>query len=63
VVHSNCLQGNCTIACRENEVLVTAYCGPNRNAATFLTERSASCGVAANADNGPLTAVCVGAPQ
>lgn len=63
VVRSACLNGNCTIQCRDNEVLVTAYCGPNRNAATLLAERGASCGVAANAENGPLTVVCVGAPQ
>jgi len=63
VVRSACLNGDCTIQCRDNEVLVTAYCGPNRNAATFLAERGASCGVAANAANGPLTVVCVGAPQ
>lgn len=63
VVQSTCVSGNCTITCRENEVLVTAYCGPNRNAATYLAERTASCGVAANAANGPLVVVCVGAPQ
>jgi hypothetical protein len=63
VVRSACLNGDCTIQCRDNEVLVTAYCGPNRNAATLLAERGASCGVAANAANGPLTVVCVGAPQ
>jgi hypothetical protein len=63
VVQSTCEQGNCTIECRNNEVMVSAYCGPNRNAATFLGERSASCGVAANAANGPLVVVCVGATQ
>jgi hypothetical protein len=62
-VQSTCEQGNCTIECRENEILVSAYCGPNRNAATFLGERRASCGVAAKADNGPLVVVCVGAAQ
>jgi hypothetical protein len=60
LVQSTCVSGNCTITCRENEVLVTAYCGPNRNAATYL---AASCGVAATAANGPLVVVCVGAPQ
>jgi hypothetical protein len=63
VVRSACLNGDCTIQCRDNEVLVIAYCGPNRNAATLLAERGASCGVTANAENGPLTVVCVGAPQ
>jgi hypothetical protein len=63
VVQSACEQGNCTIECRNNEVMVSAYCGPNRNAATFLGERSASCGVAVNAANGPLVVVCVGVTQ
>ena len=63
VVRSNCLQGDCTITCRDNEVLVSAYCGPNRHPATFLGERSVSCGVNANTDEGPLVAVCVGSPQ
>ena len=32
-------------------------------AATFLGERSASCGIEANTNDGPLVAVCVGSPQ
>jgi Collagen triple helix repeat (20 copies) len=63
VVRSNCLQGNCTVECRDNEVLVSAYCGPNRHPATFLSERGVSCGVNANTDEGPLVAVCVGSTQ
>lgn len=63
VVRSDCAAASCTIECRDNEILLTAYCGPNRNAATPLGERGASCGVAANAANGPLVVVCVGAPQ
>jgi hypothetical protein len=63
VVQSNCLHGsNCTVQCRDNEVLVSAYCGPNRHPATFLSERSVSCGVQANTDEGPLVAVCAGSP-
>ena len=63
VVRSNCLSGDCTVTCRDNEVLVTAYCGPTRNAATFLGERTASCGVEANPANAPLVAVCVASPE
>jgi hypothetical protein len=63
IVQSACDRADCTIECRNNEILITAYCGPNRNAATLLGERSASCGVAANAASGPLVVVCVGAPQ
>ena len=45
----------CTAACNEDEVLVTAYCGPRRRAVRFVSERSVSCvwGVTS-----PLVAVC-----
>jgi hypothetical protein len=63
VVHSSCLtSGNCAIGCRENEVLVMAYCGPSRNPATFVGERQATCGVEATTANAPAVAVCVEAP-
>ena len=62
VVRSDCLHGICTLTCRDNEVLVSAYCGPNRHAATFLGERSVSCGVEAGTDEGPLVAICVSSP-
>jgi len=42
-------------------VLVTAYCGIERKPASFLTERSVSCGVVPSAANSPLVAVCVSA--
>jgi hypothetical protein len=51
------------VQCKDNEVLVTAYCGPTRNAAQFLGERGASCGPEASPANAPLIAVCVAAPQ
>ncbi len=59
VLRANCLNGGCTVTCRDDEVLVNAYCGPARNPATYLGERSASCGVEANPANAPLVAVCV----
>jgi hypothetical protein len=62
-MQADCLRNTCTLACRDNEILVAAYCGPNRGAATFLGERSASCGVAAHADKGPLVVVCASASQ
>jgi len=62
VVKSDCLSG-CTVQCQDNEVLVTAYCGPTRNQAQFLGERGASCGPNASPANAPLVAVCVGSPQ
>jgi hypothetical protein len=62
VVRSSCLSGGCTVICHPGEVLVTAYCGPTRNPATFLTEDSATCGVESNPANHPLVAICVAAP-
>jgi len=63
VVRSACLtQGDCPIGCRENEVLVTAYCGPTRNPATFIGERQATCGVEATTANAPAVGVCAQAP-
>jgi len=55
IVRSDCSSGSCTVECRENEVLVTAYCGPSRSPALFSKERSASCGP----PDTPLVAVCV----
>ncbi len=62
VVKSDCLSG-CTVQCRDNEVLVNAYCGPTRNPAQFLGERGASCGPDSSPANAPLVAVCVGSSQ
>jgi hypothetical protein len=62
VIRMNCLSGSCTASCAGDEVLVAAYCGPERNPATFLAERQVSCGVEANAANAPLVAVCAKAP-
>jgi hypothetical protein len=63
VVRSDCLTGDCTLACNGNEVLVSAYCGPARKPATFVGERQVSCGAEADSANAPLVAVCVAAPQ
>jgi len=62
VLRSDCLAGYCAVACGGNEVLVSAYCGPSRNPATFLGERQASCGTDASTANAPLVAICVASP-
>ena len=63
MVRSTCLtSGNCAIGCRENEVLVMAYCGPARNPATFVGDGQVTCGVEATTANAPAVAVCVEAP-
>lgn len=59
IIQQNCATGVCIAECNSNEVLVTAYCGAARKPATFLTDRSVSCGVVPNAANSPLVAVCV----
>jgi hypothetical protein len=59
IVRSDCVATTCIAECNSNEVLVTAYCGPSRSPANFLTERSASCGVVPSASDSPLVAVCV----
>lgn len=59
IVRSDCASGSCTVECNENEVLVTAYCGPSRSPALFSKERSASCG----ASEAPLIAICVAGTQ
>jgi hypothetical protein len=61
VIRQPCLTGACTAQCNVSEVLVTAYCGPTRRAAKFLTENSASCGVVPSPANSPLVAVCAAA--
>jgi hypothetical protein len=63
VVRTNCLtNATCTFACRGNEVLVIAYCGPTRADPTYLNERNASCGINSAASNSPLVAICAAAP-
>lgn len=58
IIRQNCDRAACTAECNDNEVLLTAYCGPGRHTATFLTENSASCGVVPSSANSPLVAVC-----
>lgn len=43
VERSECYSPGCVVACREGELLLTAYCGPERAPAIFPSENSASC--------------------
>jgi Collagen triple helix repeat (20 copies) len=63
VVQATCDNASCTVQCEADEIIVTAWCGAARNAATFPAERSASCR-RRGAANSPLVAVCAksGAP-
>ena len=62
VVQSNCDQTSCTAQCGESEILLTAYCGPKRNAALISTDRTATCRTRVPANN-PLVAVCAAMPS
>ena len=57
IVRSNCDETTCLVQCSENEMLLTAYCGPKRNAAIIPTERAATCRNPMPV-NSPLVAVC-----
>lgn len=48
----------CTAECRDDEIVVTAYCGTKRAAPNYLNERAVSCGINPNASDGPLVMVC-----
>jgi hypothetical protein len=58
VIKADCDARNCTVQCSADEMLLTAYCGPRRNAAVIPSERSATCRNAVPANN-PLVAACV----
>jgi hypothetical protein len=57
IVRSNCDETACRAQCGENEMLLTAYCGPNRNPAIIPTERAATRRNPMPA-NSPLVVVC-----
>jgi hypothetical protein len=48
----------CTADCREDEIVITAYCGTKRGAPNYLNERSVSCGINPDVNGGPLVMVC-----
>ena len=48
----------CTVTCRDDEIVITAYCGRKRGAAMYLTESSVSCGINPDTTDGPLVAMC-----
>ena len=57
VIRTNCDATGCTAQCNDDEVLLVAYCGATRIAATFPTERSATCRARTPA-NSPIIAAC-----
>jgi hypothetical protein len=61
IVRANCDATSCAAQCGDDEVLLIAYCGATRIAATFPTERSATCRARTPA-NSPIIAACAKAP-
>jgi hypothetical protein len=48
----------CTASCRNDEIVVIAFCGKKRAAPTYLSDQSVSCGLNPNTTDGPLIAIC-----
>jgi hypothetical protein len=61
VIRSDCATSACTATCNQDEVLLSAYCGPGRSAVTIINERSVSCPPRQSARS-PLVAVCAKVP-
>ena len=58
VLRNECVAANCTAECADDEVLLTAYCGPNRTAAAFPSEHSALCRVQPGRGKIEVVAAC-----
>jgi hypothetical protein len=58
VVRANCDAASCIVACNQDEILLTAYCGARKTPAQFPTPQSATCHRHEPASN-PLIAACV----
>jgi hypothetical protein len=61
VIKADCNERGCIAQCGNDEMLLTAYCGPKRNAAVIPSERSATCRSQVPA-NSPIVAACVKMP-
>jgi hypothetical protein len=61
-IRANCDATSCAAQCNGDEILLAAYCGPTRNAATFMGERSASCRLRTPPNN-PLVVACAKTAQ
>jgi hypothetical protein len=59
LVRSPCTSSlECSVICREDEVVISAYCGTKRVAPNYLTEQTVSCGINPDTTGGPLVVVC-----
>ena len=48
----------CTVTCREDEIVIIAFCGTKRAAPNYLTENAVSCGINPDTTGGLLVVVC-----
>jgi hypothetical protein len=59
LVRSPCKStSECTVTCRDDEIVVTAFCGTKRAVPNYLTEHTVSCGINPDTTGGPLVVVC-----
>ena len=59
VVRQPCTNASeCQVTCRDDEIVISAFCGKKRAAAMYLTDSTVSCGVNPDTTDGPLVAVC-----
>jgi Collagen triple helix repeat (20 copies) len=49
---------DCTVSCRDDEIIIIAFCGSKRSQATYLTETIVWCGLHPDTRSGQLVAVC-----
>jgi hypothetical protein len=61
VVRAACNADGCTVNCEDDELLMTAWCGAARVAATISNDKSATCRRKGAASN-PLIGFCIKAP-
>jgi hypothetical protein len=61
IVRADCATGNCTVACEEDEVMLTAHCGGGRPPTAYPNERSALCRSPSRA-KAEIVAACFKAP-
>src|SRR5262249_26218054 len=59
VVRAPCTNASeCQVTCRDDEIVIAAFCGRKGAAASYLTDNTVSCGVTPDTTDGPLVAVC-----
>jgi hypothetical protein len=49
---------DCSVTCRDDEIVINAFCGIKRAPATYLSDLAVSCGINPDTSVGELVAVC-----